>query len=282
MALGVGDVGRTLWTGNKVDRTILGKDGIPRVVQVCGEFLSIRLHGDQSGLIPGTAEAEVHLDFDRCTVRLSNISRTNTGIGDTRHRQGPGVRNLLWSDNVDAEASPIAWNPQWFESRFDQFAGTASPRIRQSRLTMLLVEDAIGLTLTKVTVYGQYAIRALEPLGFTHDCDARSPATRAHRDLRWYEDSCSGGQSKRFGRVGTWARGEFHATAGEGVSLSRDSRHSLHVGLQGHSSGEERSCTATPRAIASLRARFEDDAAGIIFGNEGGVELRCSYETGIR
>ena len=271
--LGASDVGKLLWRGQKVSTTILGDDGVPRTVQVCEDFPQITLASSASNVTPGGSTAVVDLDFRNCIVSVSSLTHTTTGATDPRVPSSQGPQALLWNNEFEATSRPISW-VQTQEESVTQIR-PAPPRMRQSTLTMQLVAaDGAAAMLTEVYLYSQYAIESLNPLGFHKNCDADSPATLLGVQIVWHEDRCTGGQSVRFGRVASWARGEFHGEATRGASFSRSSRHSLNVGLQGYRNGEARNCTANPRSISSLRGRYGPINLG--------VKLRCSYNTGIR
>ena len=269
--LGASDVGKLLWRGQKVSTTILGDDGVPRTIQVCDDFPQITLASSASNVTPGGSTAVVGLDFRNCVVSVSSVTHTTTGAIDPRVPSSQGPRTLLWNNQMEASSHPISWA----NSQDMRRANLRPPRMRQSTLTMQLVAaHGFGAMLTEVYLSSVYAIDSLTPIAYHKNCDADSPATLVGVRIVWHEDRCTGGQSVRFGRVASWARGEFHGDATGGASFSRDSRHSLNVGLQGHRSGESRNCTASPRSISSLRGRY-----GIF---NFGVKLSCSYRTGVR
>ena len=273
--LGTSDVGRLLWRGNKVSRSILGDDGIPRMVQVCAGFPEIVLETSESGTAPGGGEATVTLDLINCTVALSELTRTNTGAPDRSDSQGAGPQSLAWHGAQVAGFVPIAW-------RGDMEATTSSPLTtfhnntpwRDSTLTMRL-RDFAGFWLTKTEVRRKYWTDTRVTRDFRFDCDTGSPA--AAGGVSWHEDACSGNYAKSLDRARAWAQGRFHGESGLPLRarFNRSTHHNLNVLLNGSATRDVARCTVNPTSIEELTVTVRRFGITVT----AGVKITCDYSS---
>lgn len=247
--LGTSDVGRLLWRGNKVSRSILGDDGIPRTVQVCQGFPEIVLETSETGTAPGGGEATVTLDLTNCTVALSELTRTSTGATDSSGSQRAGPQSLAWHEGQVAGFVPIAW-------RGDHGRSSHSPVSlagwRSTTLTMRLKAlDGVGFTLTKTEISRKYLVGSRTTTHFRKNCAARSPARL--RGVHWREDACSGGHAKSLDRARAWAQGRFHGEiSNPSLRFSGPTHHNLNLLLNGTATRDVARCTVNPTSIEDL------------------------------
>lgn len=273
--LGTSDVGRLLWRGNKVSRSILGDDGIPRTVQVCQGFPEIVLETSETGIAPGGGEATVTLDLINCTVALSELTRTNTGLPDSSGSQRVGPQAMDWKRVPTAGFVPIAWRSDmglptvWLPTTY-----RTTPTWRYSYLSMLLrAADGVGLRLTKTKVSRTYSLDSRNTTSFHNDCDANSPAARF--GVRWYEDGCTGGHRKSLGRAQAWAQGRFHGQATSPSRFNGSTRHTMNLLLEGTANHEMRRCTMNPTSIEDLTVTARIPGITLTLG----VRVSCGYRT---
>lgn len=250
--LGAGDVGRTLWRGSKVERTILGDNGIPRTVQVCGGFPEIVLETSQPSTAPGGGAATVNLDLVNCTVALSELTRTNTGAlgSPDTHRGGP--QTLAWYGDIPAGFVPVAWLGSTDVAGASPLAPSNDrPTWRETLLGMRLKAlDGLGIRLTKTEIRRRYSLGSRETISFWKGCDANSPAFL--RGVFWREDACSGGHSKSLDRARAWAQGRFHGEITSGARFNGSTHHNLNVLLIGSATRDVGRCTVNPTSIEDL------------------------------
>lgn len=285
--LGAGDVGRTLWRGSKVDRAIMGDDGIPRTIQVCGGFPEIVLEISESGIAPGGGGATVELDLVNCTVALSELTRTSTGAMDSSDTQGAGPQNLAWHPSVTDSAVPVSW-------RDDLYPDSSTPHRRQNyanwRSTRLFMQmraaDRFGFKLTETKVVRSYWTDTRNTRAFSKFCVARSPARGL--GVFWRQDGCTGGHYKSAGRSRAWAQGRFHGEISGTIPLvnrpmrfSGSTRHTMNLMLEGSSTRDLRRCTVSPTSIRNLRviAPYDLVFRGHEVPNSLGVSIACGYRS---
>ena len=271
--LGTSDVGRLLWRGNKVSRSILGDDGIPRTVQVCQGFPEIVLETSETGTAPGGGEATVTLDLTNCTVALSELTRTKSGAQDSSDSQSAGPQAMDWNRVPTDGFVPIAWRGD-MEFQTASLPSAPNPhRIwRDSTLTMRL-RDQFGLRLTKTEIQRKYWADTRVTRDFRYDCDTGSPA--AVGGVTWHEDACSGGHGRILDRARAWAQGRFHGESGlpSRARFNRSTHHNLNVLLNGSATRDVARCTVNPTSIEDLTVTVRRFGITVT----GGVKITCDY-----
>ena len=279
--LGAGDVGKLLWQGGKVTRTYVDDAGIPRTVQVCEGFPEITLESTARATEPGSGSATATMDLINCTVTLSELTHTTTGV-HTNLDRNPGPQGLSWDGSDRVSALPISWFGSPDGVLFPLESRPGFSRQRNSSVTgRLKAKDFLRLRLTKTELKRRYRISDLETIRRSWDCDANSPARGA--GVFWEEDDCDGDAYVSLGRARAWAQGRFHGeirgtvplTDGKRARFNRSTRHIINLLLVGTSSHEIRRCTVSPNSI-------EDLVVTIPFptGTETlGVQFECDYSS---
>lgn len=281
--LGASDVGRLLWRGQKVSATILGDDGVPRTVQVCEDFPEITLEGASFSSMPGDSTASVDLRFGDCTVVVSKLTHTTTGVSTWRDAPAPTQRTLIWRDGFNVDSVPVAWRNR--SSLTPDSVWFSPPRYqswRSSILTMrLMALDGLGLRLTKTEISRRYLEDSLRTTRFRKDCDANSPGGRL--GVHWREDGCTGGHSLTQGRARAWAQGRFHGEitdtfpgTNRRVRFNRSTHHTMNLLLVGTAQRDIRRCTINPPSIEGLEATPPIRIP--LLPESYGVRVTCSHQ----
>ena len=271
------DVGRLLWSGNKVDRLIVGEGGITRSVQVCEDFPEITFEASGDGTNTVANRADARLDIVNCTITLAELTHTTTGVSDGAVQPVRGPQTLLWSDAVHSRAVPVSLSSErippgvGLDEPFDMPQVRSTRTNRRTKLTGKLFANDLPfgwrnwLTETQIIrTYDQSSLRSRE---FTYSCDTGSPAGL----IRWRNNRCTGGRSSSSTTVTGWAKGVFYATTIPPAWIRGNSEHSVSIKLWGYRTTETHHCRIFPESVLDLRG------AGFL-----SVTFRCEYRTEMR